>query len=180
MLHARRPLYLSTKNTILKRYDGRFLQIFQDIYEQQGYKEKFERLGIWYEHRLIDDMVAQVGHRGCTSSTICTTPPVHIMHVPCALVAKLSSGCSVAVQGMGWLFVAILCFVIPVTSAACSCRPSSRRAALCGCARMPLCSHTLCVMALSWQQLVADPWGAMWLQACKNYDGAPWPGHNCC
>ena len=54
-----RPLYLSTKNTILKRYDGRFLQIFQDVYERQGYKAKFERLGIWYEHRLIDDMVAQ-------------------------------------------------------------------------------------------------------------------------
>ena len=50
----------STKNTILKRYDGRFLQIFQEIYETQGYKEKYEALGIWYEHRLIDDMVAQV------------------------------------------------------------------------------------------------------------------------
>lgn len=55
-----RPLYMSTKNTILKRYDGRFLQIFEDVYETQGYKEKFEKLGIWYEHRLIDDMVAQV------------------------------------------------------------------------------------------------------------------------
>ena len=52
----------STKNTILKRYDGRFLQIFQEVYETQGYKEKFEKLGIWYEHRLIDDMVAQVRH----------------------------------------------------------------------------------------------------------------------
>ena len=50
----------STKNTILKRYDGRWLQIFQEVYETQGYKEKFEKLGIWYEHRLIDDMVAQV------------------------------------------------------------------------------------------------------------------------
>jgi hypothetical protein len=58
-VRCRRPLYLSTKNTILKRYDGRFLQIFQEIYEQQGYKAQFERLGIWYEHRLIDDMVAQ-------------------------------------------------------------------------------------------------------------------------
>ena len=57
---ARRPLYMSTKNTILKRYDGRFLQIFQEVYETQGYKEKYEKLGIWYEHRLIDDMVAQV------------------------------------------------------------------------------------------------------------------------
>ena len=55
-----RPLYMSTKNTILKRYDGRFLQIFQEVYETQGYKEKYEKLGIWYEHRLIDDMVAQV------------------------------------------------------------------------------------------------------------------------
>ncbi len=54
-----RPLYMSTKNTILKRYDGRFLQIFQEVYETQGYKEKYEKLGIWYEHRLIDDMVAQ-------------------------------------------------------------------------------------------------------------------------
>lgn len=50
---------MSTKNTILKRYDGRFLQIFQEVYETQGYKEKYEKLGIWYEHRLIDDMVAQ-------------------------------------------------------------------------------------------------------------------------
>ena len=56
-----RPLYLSTKNTILKIYDGRFLQIFADMYEEQ-YKEKYEKAGIWYEHRLIDDMVAQVTH----------------------------------------------------------------------------------------------------------------------
>jgi isocitrate dehydrogenase len=51
------PLYLSTKNTILKKYDGRFKDIFQEIYERD-YKEKFEELGITYEHRLIDDMVA--------------------------------------------------------------------------------------------------------------------------
>lgn len=51
------PLYLSTKNTILKKYDGRFKDIFQEIYEQD-YKKKFESLGIVYEHRLIDDMVA--------------------------------------------------------------------------------------------------------------------------
>jgi len=51
------PLYLSTKNTILKRYDGRFKDIFQEIYDSQ-YKQKFQELGIWYEHRLIDDMVA--------------------------------------------------------------------------------------------------------------------------
>ncbi len=51
------PLYLSTKNTILKKYDGRFKDIFQEIYERD-YKDKFEELGISYEHRLIDDMVA--------------------------------------------------------------------------------------------------------------------------
>ena len=52
------PLYLSTKNTILKKYDGRFKDIFQEVYENEGYKEKFEGAGLWYEHRLIDDMVA--------------------------------------------------------------------------------------------------------------------------
>ncbi len=51
------PLYFSSKNTILKKYDGRFKDIFQDIYEND-YKKKFESLGITYEHRLIDDMVA--------------------------------------------------------------------------------------------------------------------------
>lgn len=51
------PLYLSTKNTILKKYDGRFKDIFQEIYEQE-FKTKFEAKGIVYEHRLIDDMVA--------------------------------------------------------------------------------------------------------------------------
>ncbi len=54
-----RPLYLSTKNTILKQYDGRFLQIFAEIYDAK-YKAAFDAKGIWYEHRLIDDMVAQV------------------------------------------------------------------------------------------------------------------------
>lgn len=52
------PLYLSTKNTILKKYDGRFKDIFQEVYETQGWKEKYDAAGIWYEHRLIDDMVA--------------------------------------------------------------------------------------------------------------------------
>lgn len=52
------PLYLSTKNTILKKYDGRFKDIFQEIYEKE-YKSDFEKRGVWYEHRLIDDMVAQ-------------------------------------------------------------------------------------------------------------------------
>ncbi|KAF3334746.1 seed maturation protein PM41 [Carex littledalei] len=51
------PLYLSTKNTILKKYDGRFKDIFQEVYEAE-WKSKFEAAGIWYEHRLIDDMVA--------------------------------------------------------------------------------------------------------------------------
>ena len=51
------PVYLSTKNTILKSYDGRFKDIFQEIYNAE-FKEQFEELGITYEHRLIDDMVA--------------------------------------------------------------------------------------------------------------------------
>ncbi|MCC0048949.1 MAG: NADP-dependent isocitrate dehydrogenase [Rhodobiaceae bacterium] len=51
------PCYLSTKNTILKVYDGRFKDIFQKVYESE-FKEKFEAKKIWYEHRLIDDMVA--------------------------------------------------------------------------------------------------------------------------
>ncbi len=51
------PLFLSTKNTILKQYDGRFKDIFEAIY-QADYKSKFEAAGIYYEHRLIDDMVA--------------------------------------------------------------------------------------------------------------------------
>jgi isocitrate dehydrogenase len=51
------PLYLSTKNTILKAYDGRFKDIFQEVYESD-YKEAFIKAGITYEHRLIDDMVA--------------------------------------------------------------------------------------------------------------------------
>lgn len=52
------PLYMSTKNTIMKRYDGRFKDIFEEIY-QAKYKAAFDAKGIWYEHRLIDDMVAQ-------------------------------------------------------------------------------------------------------------------------
>jgi len=52
------PLYLSTKNTILKAYDGKFKDVFQEIYERD-YKKKFEEAKAWYEHRLIDDMVAQ-------------------------------------------------------------------------------------------------------------------------
>ena len=51
------PLYMSTKNTILKKYDGRFKDIFEDIY-QKHYKKIFTEKKLWYEHRLIDDMVA--------------------------------------------------------------------------------------------------------------------------
>ena len=51
------PLYLSTKNTILKAYDGRFKDIFEEVY-QSTYKTQFDEAGIVYEHRLIDDMVA--------------------------------------------------------------------------------------------------------------------------
>jgi len=52
------PVYLSTKNTILKKYDGLFKDIFQEVYETT-YKAEYEARGLWYEHRLIDDMVAQ-------------------------------------------------------------------------------------------------------------------------
>src|SRR6202041_1109221 len=58
-LDRRFPLYLSTKNTILKAYDGRFKDIFAEIFESE-FKAEFESAGITYEHRLIDDMVAQV------------------------------------------------------------------------------------------------------------------------
>ncbi|HXR30862.1 MAG TPA: NADP-dependent isocitrate dehydrogenase [Solirubrobacterales bacterium] len=51
------PVYLSTKNTILKRYDGRFKDLFEEVYEDE-FKAEFEQAGIGYEHRLIDDMVA--------------------------------------------------------------------------------------------------------------------------
>jgi isocitrate dehydrogenase len=51
------PVYLSTKNTILKAYDGRFKDIFQEVYETE-FEEQFKKAGISYEHRLIDDMVA--------------------------------------------------------------------------------------------------------------------------
>jgi len=51
------PLLFSSKNTILKRYDGLFKDIFEEIYENE-YKDKYKENGIYYEHRLIDDMVA--------------------------------------------------------------------------------------------------------------------------
>ena len=53
------PLYLSTKNTILKAYDGRFKDIFEEVYQQE-FKDTFDKGGLVYEHRLIDDLVAQV------------------------------------------------------------------------------------------------------------------------
>ena len=56
-LQRKVPVYLSTKNTIMKIYDGRFKDIFEEVYENE-FKDKFRELDIWYEHRLIDDMVA--------------------------------------------------------------------------------------------------------------------------
>ncbi len=56
-LNKKWPLYLSTKNTILKKYDGRFKDIFENIFENE-FKAQFDEAGITYEHRLIDDMVA--------------------------------------------------------------------------------------------------------------------------
>src|SRR5512132_1742428 len=58
-LNRRLPLHLSTKNTILKAYDGRFKDLFEEIFESE-FKSEFEAAGITYDHRLIDDMVAQV------------------------------------------------------------------------------------------------------------------------
>jgi len=58
-LNRKFPLYLSTKNTILKAYDGRFKDLFAEVFESE-FKAEFEAAGITYEHRLIDDMVAQV------------------------------------------------------------------------------------------------------------------------
>ncbi len=52
------PVYMSTKNTILKAYDGRFKDLFQEVFDAE-YAAEFDKAGIWYEHRLIDDMVAQ-------------------------------------------------------------------------------------------------------------------------
>lgn len=56
-LNRKYPVYLSTKNTILKAYDGRFKDIFEEVYQNE-FKSKFDAAGIHYEHRLIDDMVA--------------------------------------------------------------------------------------------------------------------------
>ena len=56
-LEKKFPLYFTTKNTILKTYDGRFKNIFEGLYEST-YKEQFKSNGVWFEHKLIDDMVA--------------------------------------------------------------------------------------------------------------------------
>jgi len=56
-IQRKMPVYLSTKNTILKSYDGRFKDLFQEVYEAE-FKDRFKEIGITYEHRLIDDMVA--------------------------------------------------------------------------------------------------------------------------
>ncbi len=57
-LQRKYPVYMSTKNTILKAYDGRFIEIFQRVFDDE-FKTAFDKLDLWYEHRLIDDMVAQ-------------------------------------------------------------------------------------------------------------------------
>ncbi|GGN47171.1 isocitrate dehydrogenase [NADP] [Novosphingobium indicum] len=57
-LNLKWPVYLSTKNTIMKAYDGRFKDLFQEVFDSEGFAEKFKEAGITYEHRLIDDMVA--------------------------------------------------------------------------------------------------------------------------
>ncbi|MCI5059806.1 MAG: NADP-dependent isocitrate dehydrogenase [Alphaproteobacteria bacterium] len=51
------PVYLSTKNTIMKQYDGKFMEVFQAVYDSE-FRSEFEKKKLWYEHRLIDDMVA--------------------------------------------------------------------------------------------------------------------------
>ena len=56
-LQRKWPVYLSTKNTIMKKYDGRFKDLFQEIYENE-FEAQFKEVGAHYEHRLIDDMVA--------------------------------------------------------------------------------------------------------------------------
>ena len=72
-LERKLPVYLSTKNTILKAYDGRFKDLFAEIFEAE-FKEDFDSVGITYEHRLIDDMVAAaLNGRAATSGRARTT-----------------------------------------------------------------------------------------------------------
>jgi isocitrate dehydrogenase len=70
-LDRKYPVYLSSKNTILKIYDGRFMNLFAEIYEKE-FRAKFEALGLTYEHRLIDDMVAS----GPARTTTATSSPI--------------------------------------------------------------------------------------------------------
>ena len=91
----RRPLYLSTKNTILKAYDGRFMQIFEAMYQAE-YRQRFEAEKIWYEHRLIDDMVAQVppsppGLPKGRQADKRMQPAHSLLQSPCAGCADLSA-----------------------------------------------------------------------------------------
>lgn len=79
------PLYMSTKNTILKKYDGRFKDLFQEVFEQH-YQKDFDAKGIWYEHRLIDDMVAQmIKSEGGFVMALKSTLLPHILLYPSAV-----------------------------------------------------------------------------------------------
>ena len=67
------PVYLSTKNTILKTYDGRFKDIFQEVFDTE-FADQYKKAGLTYEHRLIDDMVASaLKWRAATSGPVRTT-----------------------------------------------------------------------------------------------------------
>src|SRR5207253_1566828 len=68
------PVYLSTKNTILKAYDGRFKDIFERVYETE-FKDQYKQEGIVYEHRLIDDMVASALNWTTTPRSIASPRP---------------------------------------------------------------------------------------------------------
>ena len=77
---------MSTKNTIMKKYDGRFKDIFQDLYDTH-YKTLFDESAIYYEHRLIDDMVAQmIKSEGGMVIAMKSAPPTLLNHLslsPC-------------------------------------------------------------------------------------------------
>ena len=65
------PVYLSTKNTILKAYDGRFKDLFQEVFDKE-FAAEFKKRGLTYEHRLIDDMVASATPPPGKSNTVCS------------------------------------------------------------------------------------------------------------
>ena len=72
-LERKLPVYMSTKNTIMKTYDGRFKDLFQEVFDAE-FKDEFEANGLTYEHRLIDDMVAAaLKWEGATSGPARTT-----------------------------------------------------------------------------------------------------------